>query len=69
MANEVDTSRLLGVDTISGTVIKAWNDAVQSATQYGPALLLALALAAAVHAGVLGDLARPVRRSQARRTA
>ncbi|GGO27667.1 mechanosensitive ion channel family protein [Deinococcus humi] len=46
MANEVDTSRLLGVDTISGTVIKAWNDAVQSAAEYGPSLLLALALAA-----------------------
>lgn len=46
MANEVDTSRLLGVDTISGTVIAAWNNAVQSASQYGPALLLALALAA-----------------------
>ncbi len=44
MANEVDTSRLLGVDTISGTVINAWNDALQTAAQYGPALLLALTL-------------------------
>ncbi|GGL68591.1 mechanosensitive ion channel protein MscS [Deinococcus aerolatus] len=44
MVNEVDTSRLLGVDTISGTVINAWNDALQTAAQYGPALLLALTL-------------------------
>lgn len=46
MANEVDTSRLLGVDTISGTLERAWDDAVRSAAQYGPTLLLALALAA-----------------------
>ncbi|MDV6374447.1 mechanosensitive ion channel family protein [Deinococcus arenicola] len=44
MANEVDTSRLLGVDTISSTVGKAWRDTLQSTAQYGPTLLLALAL-------------------------
>ncbi|GGM12970.1 mechanosensitive ion channel family protein [Deinococcus aerophilus] len=44
MANAVDTSRLLGVDTISGIVRGAWNEAVQAALQYGPTLVVALAL-------------------------
>ncbi|CAM3849194.1 mechanosensitive ion channel family protein [Deinococcus frigens] len=46
MANEVDTFRLLGVDTISSTVGKAWADVARTAAQYGPTLLLALALVA-----------------------
>lgn len=46
MANEVDTSRLLGVDTISGIVGRAWTDGLTAAGQYGPTLLLALALVA-----------------------
>ncbi|OLV17654.1 mechanosensitive ion channel family protein [Deinococcus marmoris] len=46
MANQVDTSRLLGVDTISGIVDRAWTDTARAAAQYGPTLLLALALVA-----------------------
>ncbi|CAM3536582.1 Mechanosensitive ion channel family protein [Deinococcus saxicola] len=43
MANHVDTSRLLGVDTISGIVDRAWTDTARAAAQYSPTLL-ALAL-------------------------
>lgn len=45
MHNEMDTSKLLGFDALTGIVRSTWQQVVTAAVQYGPNLLIALLLA------------------------